>query len=59
MTDKKTGRTPRHDPHHDIIINAVHSISTNQHGRIDSGLAALMALAVVAGWLLMTGGTPR
>ena len=57
MTDKKTGRTPRHDPHH-IIIDTVHSTSSRQHGRIDSGLAAMMALAAVAGWLLMTGG-PR
>ena len=55
MTDEKTGRTPRHDPH-DSNINAVHFTSTRQHGRISADLAALLALAAVAGWLLMTGG---
>jgi hypothetical protein len=52
---KETGRTPRHDPH-DIIIDTVHYASTSQHGRIDADLVALLALAAVAGWLLMMGG---
>ena len=52
---KETGRTPRHDPH-DISINTVHSISSRQHGRISADLVALLALAVVAGWLLAVGG---
>jgi hypothetical protein len=55
MTDKKTGRTPRHDPHHDIIIGTVH-FTTHQHGRIAADLLALLALALVAGWLLAAGG---
>lgn len=53
MTEKRTGRTPRYDPHN--IINAVYFTSTHQHGRIDSGLVAMMALGAVAGWLLMGG----
>lgn len=55
MTNEKTGRTPRHDPHH-IIIDTVHFTGTHQHGRIDAGLVALLALAAVAGWLLVMGG---
>lgn len=52
---KDTGRTPRHDPHNSSI-NTVHFNSTHQHGRIDADLAGLIALAVVAGWLLTVGG---
>lgn len=52
--EKDTGRTPRHDPH--ISINTVHFNSSRQKGRIAADLVALMALAAVAGWLLMTGG---
>jgi hypothetical protein len=55
MTKKKTGRTPRHDPH-DINISTVHFTSTSQKGRIAADLAALLALAVVAGMLLLAGG---
>lgn len=55
MTKKETGRTPRHDPHN-ININTVHFNSSRQQGRIAADLAALLALAAVAGWLLMTGG---
>lgn len=55
MTKKETGRTPRHDPH-DSNINTVHFTSSRQHGRIDAGLVALLALAVVAGMLLLAGG---
>ncbi|MFA7606239.1 MAG: hypothetical protein WCY08_06615 [Rhodocyclaceae bacterium] len=55
MAGEKTGRTPRHDPHHNII-NTVHYAISRQHGRIDSGLVALLALGFVAGWLLAAGG---
>ena len=55
MPQKKTGRTPRHDPH-DSNINAVHFNSTSQKGRISADLVALLALAAVAGWLLAAGG---
>ena len=53
--EKETGRTPRHDPHNSSI-NTVHFTSTRQQGRISADLAALLALAAVAGWLLVTGG---
>lgn len=52
---KETGRTPRHDPHN-ISINTVHFNSTSQKGRVSADLAALLALAAVAGWLLAVGG---
>jgi hypothetical protein len=55
MTNKKTGRTPRHDPHYSNI-STVHFTSTSQKGRIAADLAALLALAAVAGWLLAAGG---
>lgn len=55
MTKKKTGRTPRHDPH-DINISTVHFTSGRQQGRIAADLVALLALAAVAGWLLLAGG---
>lgn len=56
MTNEKTGHPTTSTPHHNIIIDTVHYASNNQHGRIDAGLAALLALAVVAGWLLEAGG---
>jgi hypothetical protein len=52
MTAKKTGRTPRHDPHN-IIIDTVHFTSTSQKGRIAADLAGLLVLAAVAGLLLV------
>ncbi len=55
MTNEKTGRTTRHDPH-DSNINTVHFTSAHQHGRISADLVALLALAAVAGWLLTVGG---
>lgn len=56
MTAKKTGHPTTSTPHHDIIIDTAHYASTDQHGRIDADLAALLALAAVAGWLLLAGG---
>ncbi|MDY0105866.1 MAG: hypothetical protein RBS27_04300 [Giesbergeria sp.] len=55
MTDEKTGHPAKSTPHNSSI-STVNSISSPQKGRISADLVALLALAAVAGWLLMTGG---
>lgn len=55
MTTKKTGHPTKSTPHDSIIIDTVHYASNSQHGRIDAGLAALLALGVVAVMMLMGG----